>query len=156
MGIFSTFLHLQWYEQVAILLVIVAAIISLIYAVWLRRDVLKNDKGTKKMQEVWTAIKDGAHAYLRKQLRTILPIIAFLTIVLFFTVYIVPPSLEALEVFPPSEGYTYQQVQLVIATGRAIAFVAGALSSLAVGQLGMRIAIESNIRVASASGRSYR
>ncbi|MFW9831353.1 MAG: sodium-translocating pyrophosphatase [Candidatus Thorarchaeota archaeon] len=156
MGLFSTFLHLLWYEQVAILMVIVAAIISLIYAIWLRRDVLKHDKGTKKMQEVWTAIKDGATAYLRKQLRTILPIVAGLTIVLFLSVYIVPPSLEALEVFPPSEGFTYQQVQLIIATGRAIAFVMGALSSLAVGQLGMRIAIESNIRVASASGRSYR
>ncbi len=32
----------------------------------------------------------------------------------------------------------------------------GALFSLTVGQLGMRIAIESNVRVASASGRSYR
>ncbi len=153
MGLFSTFLHLHWYEQAAILLVIVAAIISLIYAVWLRRDVLKHDKGTQQMQEVWTAIKDGAIAYLRKQLRTILPIIALLTIVLFFTVYIVPPSLEALEVF---HEYPAETVLLIIATGRAIAFVMGALSSLAVGQLGMRIAIESNIRVASASGRSYR
>ncbi|MFW9985965.1 MAG: sodium-translocating pyrophosphatase [Candidatus Odinarchaeota archaeon] len=156
MGLFATFLHLAWYEQVALIMVIVAAIISLIYALWLRRDVLKYDKGTKKMQEVWTAIKNGAKAYLSKQLRTILPIIALLTFILFLSVYIVPPSLEALEVFPPSEGYSYQQVQLIIATGRAIAFIMGALSSLAVGQLGMRIAIESNIRVASASGRSYR
>lgn len=156
MGIFSTFLSLQWYEQVAIGFVIASAIISLIYAVWLRRDVLKSDKGTKKMQEVWTAIKEGANAYLRKQLRSIIPIIAALTFVLFLSVYIVPPSLEALEVFPPSEGYSYQQVQLIIATGRAIAFIMGALFSLTVGQLGMRIAIEANIRVASASGRSYR
>ena len=153
MGFFSTFLGLQLHEQIMIYIVIVAAIISLIYAVWLRRDVLKGDKGTKKMQEVWTAIKEGANAYLRSQLKTILPIIAALTFVLFASVYIVPPSLEAQEVFL---GLPAQTISLIIASGRAVAFIMGALFSLLVGQLGMRIAIESNIRVASASTRSYR
>ena len=35
------------------------------------------------MIEVWNAIKDGADAYLRRQLRSILPLIAILTIALF-------------------------------------------------------------------------
>ncbi len=153
MGFFATFLSLTFFEQLAILSVIAAAIISLIYALWLRRDVLKVDKGTAKMQEVWNAIKEGAHAYLSRQLRSVLPFIGLLTIVLFLSVYIVPPSLEALDVF---HEFSYQQVQLIIAIGRAIAFVLGASFSLIVGQLGMRIAIESNIRVAAASGRSYR
>ncbi|WP_345307129.1 sodium/proton-translocating pyrophosphatase [Candidatus Villigracilis saccharophilus] len=38
----------------------------------------------RKMQEVWNAIKDGANAYLQKQMRSILPLIAILTVVLFF------------------------------------------------------------------------
>ena len=51
------------------------------------------------MQEVWGAIRDGADAYLRRQLRSILPLIVVLTIALFLSVYIVPPSPEALERF---------------------------------------------------------
>jgi K(+)-stimulated pyrophosphate-energized sodium pump len=43
---------------------------------FLRNQILREDKGTEKMQEVWGAIKDGADAYLRKQLRSILPLIA--------------------------------------------------------------------------------
>ena len=151
-GFFSTFLSLSLIEQLMIYFVIIAAIISFIYALWLRRDVLKHDKGTKKMQEVWTAVKEGSNAYLRRQLRTIIPIIVLLTFILFFSVYIIPPTEEAVEVFPP----VFYNTSLIIASGRAVAFIMGALFSLAVGQLGMRIAIESNVRVASASGRSYR
>ena len=50
---------------------------------------------TKKMQEVWGAIKDGADAYLGKQLRSIIPLILVLTIALFASVFIVPPTPEA-------------------------------------------------------------
>ena len=47
MGFFSTFLGLTIFEQVAVGTVIGAAIISLIYALWLRGSVLRADKGTK-------------------------------------------------------------------------------------------------------------
>ncbi len=156
MTFFDTFLSMGLFEQFAIGTVIIAAILSLIYAVWLRRSVLRADKGTQKMQEVWHAIKEGANAYLSRQLKSILPFIAILTIVLFFSVYIVPPSHGAELVFPDAQGFDNQQRQLIIAIGRAIAFVIGASFSLIVGQFGMRIAIEANIRVASASARSYR
>ena len=54
-------------------------------------QILREDKGSGKMQEVWGAIRDGADAYLRRQLRSILPLIVVLTVALFFSVYIVPP-----------------------------------------------------------------
>ena len=41
------------FEQIAILIVLVTAFISLIYAWLLKRSVLKKDKGDSKMQEVW-------------------------------------------------------------------------------------------------------
>ncbi len=63
------------FEQVAIIFVLVAAFISLVYAWWLRGTVLKKDKGTAKMQEVWNAIRVGADCYLSRQLKTILPLI---------------------------------------------------------------------------------
>ena len=44
---------------------------------------------------------------------------------------------------------------LVIGIARAVAFVMGAGFSLTVGQIGMRMAVEGNVRVASASKRSF-
>ena len=90
---------LNGFEQVAIIMVLVAAFISLLYAWWLRSTVLKKDKGTDKMQEIWNAIRVGADSYLSQQLKTILPLIGALTVVMFLSVYVVPPSLEAREEF---------------------------------------------------------
>ena len=136
------------FEQIAIVGVLVAAFISLAYAWYLRGGVLKKDKGTAKMQEVWNAIRIGADSYLNRQLRTILPLIAVLTVVMFLSVFVVPPTEAAEKEFG-------QDAQLWISIGRAIAFIMGASFSLMVGQLGMRMAIQANVRVASASRRSF-
>ena len=139
-------------EAVAIWAVFGVAILGLLYAIFLRSQILREDKGTEKMQEVWGAIKDGANAYLQKQLRSILPLIAVLTVALFFSVYIVPPSPEALERF---HGMPENTVRLIIGIARALAFVMGAGFSLTVGQIGMRMAVEANVRVASAARTSF-
>jgi len=60
---------LNGFEQIAIVAVVITAFISLLYA-WLLRDkVLSKDKGTKKMQEVWNAIRVGADSYLGRQFK---------------------------------------------------------------------------------------
>ena len=79
------------FEQIAIVGVLITAFIALLYAWLLRGIVLKKDKGTTKMQEVWDAIRIGANSYLSRQLKTILPLIGVLTVVLFLSVYVVPP-----------------------------------------------------------------
>ncbi|MCA2001146.1 MAG: sodium/proton-translocating pyrophosphatase, partial [Chloroflexi bacterium] len=142
---------LNSFEQIAIVLVLVAAFISLLYAWWLRSTVLKKDKGTEKMQAVWNAIRIGADSYLGQQLKTILPLIGVLTVVMFLSVYVVPPSLEAVEEF---HAFSDQGVLFIVAIGRTIAFIMGASFSLIVGQWGMRMAVQANVRVASASRRS--
>ena len=139
-------------EAIAIWTVFGIAIVGLLYALVLRSQILREDKGTEKMQEVWGAIKDGADAYLRKQLRSILPLIVILTFALFLSVYIVPPSPEALQRF---SNNTPDQVRLIIGIARAMAFIMGASFSLTVGQIGMRMAVQGNVRVASASRRSF-
>lgn len=143
---------LSAFEVAALWLVLLIAIIGLLYALLLRRQVLAKDKGTPEMIEVWDAIRTGADAYLRKQLRTILPFMVILTIALFFSVYIVPPSAEAKIRFPE---LTDQQLQLWIGLGRAIAFIMGAAFSLMVGQIGMRMAVQANVRVAAESRNSF-
>jgi K(+)-stimulated pyrophosphate-energized sodium pump len=138
---------LTTFEQIAILLVLVVAFVALLYAWLLRGIVMKKDKGTPQMQEVWNAIRVGADSYLGRQLKSILPMIIVLTVALFFSVYVVLPSDEAKLVFP-------NNTQLIIAIGRSIAFVLGATFSLLVGQLGMRMAIQANVRASSAAKRS--
>ena len=52
--------HLDPFEQFAIWSVLGIAIVGLLYAIFLRWQVMKEDKGTEKMQEVWGAIREGA------------------------------------------------------------------------------------------------
>lgn len=139
---------LNAFEQWAIVGVLVVAFISLVYAWLLRGVVLKKDKGTEKMQEVWNAIRVGADSYLSRQLKTILPAIVLLGIALYLSVAVVPPSNEAVAEFP-------QNTKTIIAIGRTLAFILGASFSLIVGQLGMRMAIQANVRAAAASRRGF-
>jgi K(+)-stimulated pyrophosphate-energized sodium pump len=141
------------FEVIATWAVLGIAFLGLLYALYLRRQILSEDKGTAKMQEVWEAIRQGANAYLTRQLRTILPFIVVLTIALFLSVYIVPPTEFSLEVFA---GYSENTIRLIVGIGRAVAFVMGAGFSLMVGQLGMRMAVEGNVRVASAARTSFK
>ncbi|MCJ7589456.1 MAG: sodium-translocating pyrophosphatase [Candidatus Aminicenantes bacterium] len=140
---------LNSFEQIAIIGVLFTAFLSLWYAWMLRKTVLKKDKGTAKMQEVWNAIRIGADSYLNRQLRKILPVIGVLTVALFLSVYVVPASREAVAEFGEKNA------QIIVAIGRTIAFIMGAMFSLMVGQLGMRMAIQANVRAASAARRGF-
>ncbi len=147
MQLFETYNGMLLVEQLMIITVILAAIASLVYAWWLRKGVLALPKGTEQMQKVWNGIREGALSYLRRQLRTIIPILAVLAFLLFFTVYITTPERGTEILF----GDTPDGGRLIVGVGRSLAFILGASFSLAVGQLGMRIAVESNIRVAQAT-----
>lgn len=138
--------ELSTLEQGMLYGVIATAILGLLYALWLWRDTVRRDKGSPQMQEVWQAIKVGAEAYLRRQLMTILPILGILVILLFLSVYVIAPSREAQEMFG-------ERARLALGLGRAGAFILGATFSLLVGQLGMRVAIEGNVRVTAEAVR---
>mgnify|MGYP002641385539 CR=1 FL=1 len=140
------------FEQIAIWSVLGVSILGLLYALFLRNQIMREDKGTADMQKVWNAIREGADAYLRRQLKSILPLIGVLTVAMFFSVYIIPPTPEAIDRF---HSIPHAQIRLIIGLGRAIAFVMGAGFSLTVGQIGMRMAVQGNVRVASASRRSF-
>jgi K(+)-stimulated pyrophosphate-energized sodium pump len=140
------------FEIVALFVVLGIAIIGLLYALFLRRQVMREDKGTDKMQAVWNAIREGADAYLGRQLKTVLPLIVILTVLLFLSVYVVTPSPEARERF---QGMDEGRIKLIVGLARAIAFVMGSFFSLMVGQFGMRMAIQGNVRVSSAARTSF-
>src|SRR5690349_17696777 len=113
---------------IAIWVVFGIAVASIFYAFYLRSQILREDKGTDKMQEVWSAIRDGAEAYLARQSKSIWPLIIILTFVLFASVLFIPPSAEATEQFSKYGGDG--AVKLIIGVARAIAFVMGAYASM--------------------------
>lgn len=143
---------LSQFEQWAILGVLATAFLSLLYAWWLRGTVLKKDKGTEKMQAVWSAIKIGANSYLDSQFKKILPAMIVLTVVMFCSVYVLHLSPSTKDTF---KNYSEGTTQLIVAIGRTLAFLMGASFSLIVGRWGMRMAIEANVRCASAAKRDF-
>ena len=148
MNLFGLARHgLNDFEQVAIVLVLLTSFISLLYAWLLRGSVMSKDKGTEKMKEVWDAIRIGADSYLDRQLKAILPAVGLMLVAMFLSVYVSKPTEEAMHEFGNNALW-------VIAIGRTIAFIMGASFSLMVGQLGMRMAIQANVRAASAARRS--
>ncbi|HEX5324726.1 MAG TPA: sodium-translocating pyrophosphatase [Capsulimonadaceae bacterium] len=118
--------------------VLAAAIAALIYGLVLRTQVMKLSPGTKEMQQVGQAIREGALAYLSKQVRTMLPVVILLFIILFF-------------LFRYQPGYT-----LGTAIGVAVAFIFGVGCSYAAGYIGMGMATHGNQRTANAALTSYK
>ncbi len=109
----------------------VAAIglLALVLGVVLRRQVIAAGAGTPRMQEIAGAIEEGAHAYLRRQFKTLV-----VFVVLVFLLLLVLPADTA--------GVRW---------GRSGFFVVGAAFSAAIGYLGMRLAVKANVRVAEAA-----
>jgi len=109
-------------ENVLIYIVLGIAIAGLLYAVWLRSQILAESKGSAKMQEVWNYIRTGANAYLSSQFRIIAVLIVVLMVVLFFSVYVVNPTPYAIEHFCPEiadearSGVNADEVRQGIAT----------------------------------------
>jgi K(+)-stimulated pyrophosphate-energized sodium pump len=107
----------------------VVALLALLVAAWLVREVLAASKGTAKMQEIALAVQEGAAAYLRRQFRTI----AVFVVLIFFVLLLLPAGSES------------------IRWGRSIFFLVGALFSGTTGFTGMSLAVRGNVRVAAAA-----
>ena len=121
------------FERICLIIVVAIAIAGLLYALMLVKQVREADQGTPKMQEVASAVREGAMAYLTAQFRKIGPLIIVITLVLFFTTQ-------------GAAAFKY---------GRAVSFIVGALFSWLVGYVGMRLATIGNLRVAAAAKHSY-
>jgi K(+)-stimulated pyrophosphate-energized sodium pump len=127
---------LTGFEQTGLWAVLATAIVALLYAAFLARQILRENKGSGKMLEVAESIRQGANAYLKKQFRAIIYLIAVLAVFLYLTAALAGQRLP-------------------ISAGRAAAFLMGSLFSASVGYLGMNMAVQGNMRVASAANRSF-
>ena len=64
-------------------LIIVSGLLSLVYGFWAGNSVLKADAGNSKMQEISSAIQEGAQAYLNRQYTTIAIVGAVICVLLY-------------------------------------------------------------------------
>jgi K(+)-stimulated pyrophosphate-energized sodium pump len=134
---FLTSPHYASYEKVALWIVLGVAVAGLLYALSLVKQVYGADQGTKKMQDVALAIRQGADAYLRKQFITVFFLIMVLVVLLYLSRALTTNFSDP------------------IAFGRALAFLMGAVFSGLVGFVGMRLATVGNLRVAAAAKTSF-
>ncbi|OGR52094.1 MAG: pyrophosphatase [Elusimicrobia bacterium RIFCSPLOWO2_02_FULL_39_32] len=122
-------------------IVLGSAFVAILYGIYLCWNVLRQDPGSAKMQEVAKAIEEGAMAYLGQQFRMMSWIIIPLTIALFAMyrkIYAGDPSLEW------------------IPLGVALSFLMGVLASYGAGFVGMWLAVKGNVRSANAALKSFK
>jgi K(+)-stimulated pyrophosphate-energized sodium pump len=101
-----------------------AAILALLYGVFLIVKILKQPQGEGKMVEIAKAIQDGAKAYLNRQYRTV-GIVAVVVMLLMWLAHF---------------------------SGHTIAgFILGAVLSAVAGFVGMNISVRANVRTAEAA-----
>src|SRR6476646_10408334 len=120
--------NLTWVIAVAIV-----ALLALVVAGVLVRQVLAASTGTEKMQEIAQAIQDGAAAYLRRQFRTL----SVFVVLIFFVLLVLPADTTA------------------VMWGRSIFFLVGAFFSALTGFTGMSLAVRGNVRVAAAARAGF-
>jgi len=113
--------------------VLVAGAISLAAAALFARRCLATDAGTPAMQRVAAAIREGAHAFMRRQYRTVTALGLGLAVLVFAL---------------------YRTAGAELAWKATVAFVAGAFCSGAAGYWGMFVSLRANVRVANAARAS--
>lgn len=111
------------------LLAIGASLLALFWALGLIVSVLGKKTGDSKMQDIATAIQEGAMAYLNRQYKTL----AVFTILIFLLLGFVLPE----------HGFLV-----------AIGFLVGAVFSALAGYIGMGVSVRANVRTAHAAKES--
>jgi K(+)-stimulated pyrophosphate-energized sodium pump len=122
----------------------IAGLTAVLFAFYLARDVLRRDTGTTAMQDVAGTILEGAVAFIRRQYTTILALAVLGAVIIGLVIGLV----ETAEV---ADTDVYG-LQLGLMT--AVAFLVGALCSMASGVIGMYISVKSNLRTAAAARHS--
>ncbi len=107
-------------------LIIACGALSIVYGIWAAQSVMSADAGNKRMQEIASAIQEGAQAYLTRQYTTI----TIAGVIIFFI------------------------VAWLLSLTVAIGFLVGAVLSGAAGFIGMLVSVRANVRTTQAASKS--
>jgi K(+)-stimulated pyrophosphate-energized sodium pump len=121
----------------------IAALVTVIFAILLARNVLRRDPGTPKMKEIGDMIFEGAWAFLKRQYSTI----GMLSLVIAVIIGVLVALLGGERGI---EGMT----AFGIGWRTGVAFLVGAFCSAISGFIGMYIAVKSNVRCAAGAQKS--
>ncbi len=117
--------------------VLISAFIALGYGAYLARRTIREDPGSQAMQDVATAIEEGALAYLARQVKTMIWFVIAITIGLFFM-------------------YRSIYEGMLLPLGVSLAFFMGVAASYGAGYVGMGLAVKGNVRTAAAALKSFK
>lgn len=105
---------------------------GILFAWWTTQNILKEDTGTDRMNEIASAIQEGAQAFLRREYSYVAVVVTIVTILLVVLSII------------------FEEFSFLT----AVAYVLGALASGIAGYAGMSIAVRANVRTTNAARRS--
>jgi len=103
--------------------VVAAGALAVLYGAWLIGTIMKRSAGNTKMQEIASAIQEGANAYLARQNKAVSVVAIILAAILWYA----------------------------LGVNTAIGFVVGAVLSALAGYIGMSVAVRANVRTAEAA-----
>jgi len=110
----------------AMWLILVSGALSILYGAWATKSIMAKSAGNERMQEIASAIQEGASAYLNRQYTTI----GIVGVVIFAI------------------------VAYLLSMGVAIGFAIGAIFSGVAGYIGMLVSVRANVRTTQAASES--